>query len=114
MCESDAAIRFVTVGAVDDIPNGTSRMFVVEGKAVGVFHVEHQFYALDNACPHAGASLAHGHLDGCTVSCRIHHWRFCLKTGTYLDEPASRWNVQVVPVRVVEGHIQIGLPQSVD
>ena len=51
---------FQTVCRVDDIPDGEARLFAVGETMVGVFRVGDQFYALQNECPHAGASLAHG------------------------------------------------------
>lgn len=114
MSASDAEIRFVVACGVSDIPEGKSQMFVIEGRMIGVFHVDGHFYALANECPHAGASLAHGDMDGCTVSCRIHHWRFCLRSGAYLDEDKPQFNVKTFRVRVVEEQIQIGLPCGSD
>ena len=61
-------------------------MFVMDGIPIGIFCMAGEFFALDDRCPHAGASLARGILDGDTVACRIRHWRFCLRDGTYLDE----------------------------
>ncbi|MBD3674091.1 MAG: Rieske 2Fe-2S domain-containing protein [Planctomycetaceae bacterium] len=99
--------NFVTVCKIDEIPVGEARMFVIEGTPVGVFHIDDHFYALHNECPHAGASLAHGSIDGDVVSCRIHHWRFCLRDGTYLDQDQPKWNAQTIPVRVVGDEVQL-------
>ena len=84
-------------------------MFVVNDVMVGVFHVGGQFFALDNRCPHAGASLAGGILERDTIRCRIHHWRFCVRNGKYLDEDNSRWNARTFPVRVVGEDVQVEL-----
>lgn len=98
---------FKTVCRTDDIPPGGARLFVVEGTMVGVFHVDGKFYALHNECPHAGASLAHGLVEGETVRCRIHHWRFCIKDGTYLDQDQPKLNAKTIPVRVVGEEVQV-------
>ena len=101
------ASYFHTVCHVGDIPAGEGRMFAVAKMDIGVFHVGGSFYALANPCPHAGASLAHGIVEGETVLCRIHHWRFSLRDGTYLDENKPQCNVQSFPVRVVGDEVQI-------
>ena len=44
---------------------------VVAETMIGVFHVGGRFFALANECPHEGASLAHGIIEGDTVRCRI-------------------------------------------
>ncbi|MDE1176673.1 MAG: Rieske (2Fe-2S) protein [Edaphobacter sp.] len=35
----------------------------------------------DNRCPHQGAPLNTGHLEGSTVVCPYHAWRFDIATG---------------------------------
>lgn len=100
---------FKTVCRVDDIPEGESRLFVIDDTMVGVFHVEGEFYALHNECPHAGASLAHGLIEGDTVRCRIHHWRFCIKDGTYLDRDQPGLNANTIAVRVKGSEVQVGI-----
>jgi len=100
---------FHTVCRTSEIPEGEARMFVVNDVMVGVFHVGGKFFALDNRCPHAGASLAGGILDNDTIRCRIHHWRFCVRDGKYLDEDNARWNARTFPVRVVGEDVQVEL-----
>jgi nitrite reductase/ring-hydroxylating ferredoxin subunit len=74
---------------------------------VGVFHVNGQFYAIHNECPHAGASLAHGVIEGDTVRCRIHHWCFSIVNGTFLDEDKPQFNARTITVRVVGDEVQV-------
>ena len=48
---------------------------------LALFRVGDQICAFDNACPHAGGSLADGTLaDGC-VTCPLHGWKFDACTG---------------------------------
>jgi nitrite reductase/ring-hydroxylating ferredoxin subunit len=84
-------------------------MFVVDEIPVGVFHIDGKFFALHNECPHAGASLAHGLIDGEVVSCRIHHWRFCIRDGTYIDQDRPDHNAKTIPLRVVGNEVQVDL-----
>ena len=99
--------RFQTVCNTDDVPEGAGRMFMVDEIPIGIFCVAGEFFALDNRCPHAGASLAHGVIDGDTVACRIHHWRFCVRDGTYLDEARRDLDAHCFPVRVVGQEVQV-------
>lgn len=101
--------KFETVCRVGDVPDGTGRMFAAAGTMIGVFHVGDQFFAIENACPHAGASLAHGYVTGDTVACRIHHWRFSLRDGTYLDEDKPSCNVRTYAVRIVGEEVQVAV-----
>ena len=99
--------HFRTVCRTDEVPEGEARMFVVGEVLVGVFHVKGEFFALDSPCPHEGASLAHGIIEGDTVLCRIHHWRFSIRDGTYFDEDKSEYNARTFPVRVVGDEVQL-------
>ncbi|MFT5301414.1 MAG: nitrite reductase (NADH) small subunit [Mariniblastus sp.] len=84
-------------------------MYVVNETRVGIFHVGDEFFALDDRCPHAGASLACGTMEGETVVCRIHHWHFSIRDGTYLDEARPELNAQRIPIRIVAEEIQISI-----
>ena len=99
--------EFHTVCKVSDVPEGEARKFALGDRTIGMFHVDGDFFALANECPHAGASLADGYLNGRVVACRIHHWRFCLRHGTYLDENKPDCNVQTFPVRIVGDEVQV-------
>lgn len=84
-------------------------MFIVDDRFIGVFNIAGEFFALNDHCPHAGASLAHGIIHGDTVSCRMHYWQFCIRTGAYLDEVKPQVNVKTYPVRVVGEQVQVGI-----
>jgi nitrite reductase (NADH) small subunit/3-phenylpropionate/trans-cinnamate dioxygenase ferredoxin subunit len=94
---------------VHDIPDGEGRRFVLGETPIAIFHIGGDFLAIANQCPHAGASLADGLVDGDVVACRIHHWHFCLRQGTYLDEAKPRFDVQTFPVRVTGDEVQVEL-----
>ena len=84
-------------------------MFSVAETMIAVFHVGGLFFALVNQCPHAGASLAHGIIEGDTVRCRIHHWRFSIRDGTYLDEVKPKCNAKTFPLRIVGEEVQVAV-----
>lgn len=96
---------FETIGSVDDFQEGVGKAVPVDGRMVAVFRRGDQFFAIDDLCPHMGASLAEGHLDGHTVSCPWHGWRFCIRDGTWEDNP--RVNVDAFEIRVVDGQVQV-------
>lgn len=100
---------FQTVCLTTDLSPGESKMISVDDQMIGLFNVDGEFLAVSNECPHAGASLAHGTFDGDFVSCRIHHWRFCLRSGRYLDEDKPEFNTRSFATRVVGGEVQVSL-----
>ena len=72
---------FVTAAQVSEINEGEGKVVNVEGKDIAIFNVEGEFYAIDNACRHKGGPLGEGMLDGITVTCPWHHWKFNIKPG---------------------------------
>lgn len=103
---------FKTVARVGDIPTGEGRAYVVEGRSIAVFHVDGQYTAIDDACPHMGASLADGYLEEGAVTCPWHAWRFCVRDGTWLDNPKSSICQRTYEVRVEGDEIQVTLPAA--
>jgi len=60
------------------------------GEAIAVFHDGDRFYALNDRCPHAEASLSQGWVDDGAVECPKHGSVFDLRTGAVLSMPATR------------------------
>lgn len=77
----------IALGTVGDFPDGEAAVVEVNGKDVAVFHVGGQFYAIDDLCPHMGASLSSGHVEDGVVTCPWHYWRFRLSDGAWADNP---------------------------
>jgi nitrite reductase (NADH) small subunit/3-phenylpropionate/trans-cinnamate dioxygenase ferredoxin subunit len=102
--------EFKSVAKVGAVPEGQGRCFTVDGRMVGVFLLDGQYYAINDLCPHMGASLASGWLDRETasVSCPWHAWRFSVKDGTWLDNPKIR--TECYDVRVEGDSIQVRFP----
>ncbi len=96
---------FETVGKVGDFIEGQGKAVVVDGRMVAVFRKGDEFFAIDDLCPHMGASLAEGYVEDNTVTCPWHAWRFCIKDGTWEDNP--RVKVDAFEIRVVDGDVQV-------
>ncbi|MBX3438540.1 MAG: non-heme iron oxygenase ferredoxin subunit [Planctomycetaceae bacterium] len=97
------------VAKTQDIPTGAGRTFAVNGKLIAIFDLGGEFSAMDDLCPHMGASLGEGYLEDGAVTCPWHAWRFCVKEGTWLDSPKSPLRVRTYPVRVEGADILIEL-----
>jgi nitrite reductase (NADH) small subunit/3-phenylpropionate/trans-cinnamate dioxygenase ferredoxin subunit len=68
---------------------------------------EDEYQAIDDFCPHMGASLAEGYLEAGVVSCPWHAWRFRVCDGTWCDNPKIK--IDAFPVRVRDGQIEVGV-----
>lgn len=73
--------RYIRVADSSEISPGGAIACVVEGRPVGLFNVEGTFYALENVCPHQGAPLTDGYLEGPLLTCSWHAWCFDVRTG---------------------------------
>jgi nitrite reductase (NADH) small subunit len=98
----------VTIGKVADIPPGGVAVVTIGKKDVAIFNVNGEFFAIDDTCPHMGASLSGGAVeDGC-VTCPWHAWRFRLNDGAWADSP--RVKIGSYPVHCIGDEIQLEIP----
>lgn len=81
-----------------DLNPGEGRVVEVEGKTLALFNVDGTFYAVDNTCLHRGGPLGEGELEGATVTCPWHGWRWDVATGAHSNNPSLR--LACFPVRV--------------
>ena len=82
--------EYEVVGKVADFEDGRGQAVPIDGRMVAIFRQGDSWYAIDDLCPHMGASLAEGHVDGETVTCPWHAWRFCIKDGSWEDNPRTK------------------------
>lgn len=115
----------VVVGKVSDFENGDRKIIDVNGKSIGVFRVDDQFYALRNRCPHQFGPLCVGTLAPRAVSsgpgdvrvesgppliaCPWHGWEYDLATGQSFmgpgrgNTPVLSYDVNVLPGSEIAG-----------
>ncbi|RMH37777.1 MAG: non-heme iron oxygenase ferredoxin subunit [Nitrospirae bacterium] len=98
----------VRVAGTQDLAPGTGMVAEVRGHRIAVFHVDGQFYAIDNTCVHRGGPLGEGELNGEVVSCPWHGWEYNVKTGACLTNPSA--SVKTYPVVVENSDVMVELP----
>ncbi len=96
------------VGTVGELAAGEGMVIEAGGRSVALFHVDGRYYAIDNTCPHRGGPLAEGDLEGLVISCPWHAWRWDVRTGANVNNPAVR--VSCFAVRVQGDGIFVDLP----
>ncbi|QDT37092.1 Rieske (2Fe-2S) protein [Stratiformator vulcanicus] len=101
--------EFHSVAKVGDIPENEGRAYDVDGVMVAVFNLGGTFAAIDDMCPHAGASLSAGHVEEEVVMCPLHAWRFHCRTGKWMDNPTAKLGVETYETRVQDGEIQVSI-----
>ena len=98
---------FIKVASVREIPDNQGKAVAVGDTSVAVFQVNGQFCAVANTCPHRGASLAEGDVEGTVVTCPWHGWQFDLITGQSPVNPAAK--IITYPCRVDGDSISISM-----
>ncbi len=79
------------VALASEIPVGGAKVVLFGDRQVAIFKVrEGELHAIDNICPHQGASLGEGYLDGHTVTCPWHAWDFDVRNGKCGTVPQDR------------------------
>jgi nitrite reductase (NADH) small subunit len=83
---------FVSVAKVNDVPPGQGKTVQVAGKNIALFNVDGSFYAIDETCLHRGGPLGEGELTGHLVTCPWHGWKYDVRTGISITNPAAQVN----------------------
>src|SRR3954466_15075179 len=106
------------VARTTEIPPGGNKVVGVEGRDIVIFHVNGEFFALLNRCPHEGAPLAKAACVarltspepgvylrsrvGELLRCPWHGWEFDMRNGQSYFDP-TRVKVRTYPVAVERG-----------
>ena len=90
---------FVKVALVTEVANGHGMKVFVNNKSVALFRVDDRFFATQNTCPHLGASLHCGKIEGAKLTCPDHDWTFSLETGRMPMNPDCSLLLYDVEVR---------------
>lgn len=69
------------VAHVDELHAESGKVVQYKGEDVALFRIGDDVFAVENTCPHQGASLAEGWIEDETISCPWHAWCFELRTG---------------------------------
>src|SRR5215472_17611523 len=90
--------RFFNVAHSSELPPGGKLLAEIDGRAIALFNVGGDYYAMDDLCTHDGGPLAEGELLGAEIQCPRHGARFDVRTGKALCLPA----IEPVTVHQVE------------
>jgi nitrite reductase (NADH) small subunit/3-phenylpropionate/trans-cinnamate dioxygenase ferredoxin subunit len=102
--------EFITVARVEEVSEGRPKPIQLGNKLIGIFSDGGRYYAIEDTCPHMGASLSEGTVENGVVTCCWHGWRFRLADGTWVDSP--RVKIGSYPVRVMGDEIQVLIEDS--
>ncbi len=95
---ADLAGRLGVVARLGDLPTGP----------VAVYHFSGKVYAAGDVCPHAGALLSEGALEGTVITCPLHGSQFDVGTGERLRGPADV-DLQTHRIEIEGGQVFVAL-----
>lgn len=117
------------VATVSEIPVGGRKVIEVDGREIGLYNVNGEFFAIRNRCPHQGGPLCSGRVTGFImatapgqysytrrgeiVRCPWHGWEFDIKTGQSWFDPAKTRvrNYKVTVEQLVPAAIEPPTPE---
>ena len=77
------------IALISDVPAGTGKKIEINGRTLALFNAGGKFYCVDGKCPHRGAPLYEGSVEGKELVCPWHGSRFDLETGHLKSGPAT-------------------------
>lgn len=86
---SDQVPFWIFVGKKAEIEPGKAVVADLGGPKVAVFNVDGVYHVISNECGHQGGPLGEGKLEGFSVVCPWHQWKFDVTTGNCLSVGGS-------------------------
>jgi nitrite reductase (NADH) small subunit len=74
-------MAFTKICKISDVKAGCGRGVEINGKNVAVFNLDGNYFAINDICGHRGGPLSEGEVDGTTVICPWHGWRYNVTNG---------------------------------
>lgn len=99
--------EFIEVCALNDIPANEPLIVEIDGNPLALCKVGDKVFALDDCCPHQGASFEGGEIDDGILICPLHGWRAEVCSGQSLEAPSLK--IPMYETKVEDGKVYIKL-----
>ncbi len=104
-------VVFHKVATTSDLEEDEAIQVRVGSHEIALINLQGAFFALDDICTHAYASMSDGYIeDGC-IECPLHGAMFDIKTGKAVSPPADE-DLKSYEVRVENDDILVGIAES--
>ena len=118
MTNNNNRLEWHRVADVDELPEGRVKTVTAGIHSMALTHIDGEYTAMDNRCPHQGGPLGEGSIeigkDGqCFLRCPWHGWDFDPKTGRPPGGHADSGQA-LFPVEAREDGIYVGLEADVE
>jgi len=92
---------------VSEVPNFGKKVVTVNGQELLLINIKGEIFACENECPHQGSPMQAGIVKDGRLSCPRHGYRFDLKTGDCLDNPAYTLKIFTVTIKDEDIFVEI-------
>ena len=100
-------MKKIFVCKTTQISVGQMKKISVDGKDIVVANIGGDYFAINDTCTHAGASLSEGKIEKSTIMCDWHGAQFDCKNGKLIKFPAKIDDLEVYNVVVEEDNILV-------
>ncbi len=101
-------LAYHEVAKTGDLDEDEMMKVSAAGKEIALYNLGGEFYATDDICTHAYASLSEGYMEGDRVECPLHGAYFEIKTGKAATPPASG-DLATYPVKIEDDAVLVGI-----
>lgn len=99
-------ITWIYVLEETTLPEGHMAPVYPLGINIVLAHVGGMIHGIAGMCMHMACPLFMGKLEGNTITCPCHDWRFDVRTGKFNDAPEL--SLKVYPTKSEAGKVYIG------
>ncbi len=82
---SDIVKSWVRVCTVDSLPKDKPKDININGQRLVIVRCDDRVHVLQGFCSHMFYPLSQGKVNGCELTCALHHSRFDIQDGKVLD-----------------------------
>jgi 3-phenylpropionate/trans-cinnamate dioxygenase ferredoxin subunit len=104
-------VEFHAVARTGEIDEDEAMQVLIGRREIALYRLGGEYFATDDICSHAYASLADGYLEDGQIECPLHGARFDIRTGKALTAPASV-DLATYQVKVEGDTIYVGVPKA--
>lgn len=84
---------------VNDIQLDEVKKITLKNRVIAIYNLEDGFYATDDVCTHAVASLSDGYVEDGFIECPLHAGKFCIRTGKAQGMPVTK-DIQTFQLKI--------------